>query len=686
MTSAAASPLFEPIQIGRRKLANRLVHVATLGNYGRDGLPTEQQIAYYARRAAGGVGLIVTEGMSVHPSSSPNPAVVRLYAPEAQEGLNRLTAAVHAYGVPILAQLWHVGRQQLWGPSGSAWGVSSLPDALSGVVPHVMTVAEIREIVQAFVDGARAAQAAGFDGVEVHGAHGYLVTQFLSPWSNTRDDEYGGSFDNRLRFLREILSGIRAACGRDFIVGLKLSGSEFVEGGLVPADTQGIVQALRADDLVDLVAINQGNFSLSLERHVPDMHWPQAPFAEIIRSIRLAAGGLPVVAIGRIIDREVAERLLQEGTADLIGMARALISDPDLPRKWRGEVAEPVRRCISCNVCWHIIHGGRGMLCIHNPEVGAEADWLRKAAGEGHRATESAVKPVAEPSGATVGAAGSPNAGVRRLGRIVHVIGGGPAGMEVAWVAASRGLRVTLWERSDELGGQVRFLAAMPGLAEYGDLIRYQCQQLERYGVEVRLGQTVTLDLLTTWEDAVIVVATGSTAQAPPSCLAPLAPLVPDSEALLAVPPSQAGRAVVFDEDGSYYAYGPALLLARRGWRVTLVTSRTDVGWGLDYLSRIGLNRRLRQHGVLVLTGFEAAEVTGEHVLLRDVFTGGERVCDRPDLAVWAGARAARDDLWRLAADDPRLLRPIGDAYSPRKILAAVHEGHRVGLSLSAGA
>lgn len=632
-----------PLNVGHLTLNNRLIHVATVGNYGKNGLPTEKQAAYYRRRAEGGVGLIVTEGFSVHPSSQPNPSVVHCYDPKAKQGMERIANVCHDFGVPILMQLWHVGRQQLWGPVGSPWGVSSLPDALSGVVPHVMTEREIQEIEQAFVEAAVTAQQCGFDGVELHGAHGYLITQFLSPWTNKRADHYG----DRLYFLKTILQRIRKACGKDFAIAIKLSGSEFVQGGLDVQDTKSIVDDITSDGLVDLISINQGNFSLSLEKHVPDMHYPQAPFRDIIAQVRTAANGVPVAGIGRITDQTTANQLLKDGICDLIGMARGLISDPDLPRKWTGLSEEPVRNCISCNVCWGTIHSGKEMLCIQNSEVGSEETFVYTKAP--HPKT-------------------------------IHVIGGGPAGMEAAWVAASRGHKVTLWEKEAFLGGQVRVLADLSGLQGYGDIIRYQQNQLSRYGVEVVCGREIGTQELAQMSNATVIVATGSVPQRYPQVLAPLNPVYPKQ--LNSLRTKSPAKVFVFDESGNYHAYGPLVELAQLGWSAVLITTRTELGMGLDYLSRIGLHRRLRQHSVEVLTGFDVAEVTDSEVILRDVFIGETRSLDRPNAVVWAGAREANDDLWRNEKIQFLPLRPIGDAYSPRNILSAIHEGNRIGRTV----
>jgi 2,4-dienoyl-CoA reductase-like NADH-dependent reductase (Old Yellow Enzyme family) len=637
------SPLFDEVQVGSLKLRNRIAHPAVIGNYGEQGLPTDDQIAYYEARSAGGAGLIITEGVSVHPSSQPTPSVVRAYDTRAHDGLARLATAVHRHGARVLLQLWHVGRQQLWGPSVAPWGMSTLPDALSGNVAHVMAPSEIREVVQAYITSAQTARDCGFDGIEVHGAHGYLVTQSLSPWSNVRTDDYGGDFEHRIRLVREVLEGVRSTCGPEFAICLKLSGAEFVPGGLEPGDTVQIGQYLAERRLVDMIAVGQGNFTISLEKHVPDMRFPQAPFAEIIREIR-AQLDVPVMATGRIIDPEVAVELVENGTADIIGMARSLISDPDAPNKWSGLDPEPVRRCISCNVCWDSIHRSRKMVCIHNPAI----------LSSGHREPQT-TNPLT-----------------------VSVIGGGPAGMETAWVAASRGHQVTLWEAEEQLGGQVIRLAQMPGLSEYGDVLRFQMQQLSRYKVDVRCGRRVSLADLPV--DGVVVVATGAVPQPAPLGLQGLTIWYPGDSNWDNLAQRTPGEALVFDEDGGYYAYGCASRLADAGWRVDIVTSRTEVGGRLDYLARIGLQRDLRKRQMGVRTGQVVGSASIGSLTLADVYTDEPTVLSAPGLCVWAGPRMAVDDLWReRLLSEPGLSIPVGDAYAPRDILSAVHEGHRRG-------
>jgi 2,4-dienoyl-CoA reductase-like NADH-dependent reductase (Old Yellow Enzyme family) len=654
LPESAASPgdaaaLFEPTSVGSIALRNRIVHPAVLGNYGRRGLVTANQIEYYRRRAAGGVGLIITEGVSVHPTSAPNPSVVQAFRPAAHAGLQELAAAVHAEDVPILLQLWHVGRQQLWGARGKTWGVSSRPDPLSNTSPHVMDVSEIAELAAAFVAGAQLAGRLGYDGVELHGAHGYLITQLLSPWSNDRRDQYGGNAENRLRFIREVLESIRAACAPGFVVSLKLSGSEFVDGGLRPADTAQIIAALSKAALVDMFDIGQGNFSLSLENHVPSMHYPEAPFAGMTAKFRQVANGVPIMALGRIVDVRMAASLIEQGRADLVGMGRALVSDPDLPVKARtGDIAS-IRRCISCNVCWGAIHRGAEMYCVHNPQLGQPSRKPRPARAAGRRR--------------------------------IHVIGGGPAGLESAWTAARRGYQVTLWERLPQLGGQLNWLSDAPGLTEYGRIPQYQLAQLSRYGVEVKCSSEVSSAQLASWPARDVIVACGSMPAGVPSGLARLSPWSPDDARWRELPAMRPADALVIDESGSYYAYAPVIRLRQAGWHVTIVSGRTAPAWQLDYLSSIHVSRWIRQQDVEFLGGLTAAKVQGNELVMRDVFTNSEHAMRVPALTVWAGHRTSRPIASDEIASDGRAagLHVIGDAYAPRDIATAIREGSRAG-------
>ena len=290
-SSAGVPSALTAWRLGALHADNRLALIATVNNLGRNDAITDEQIAFYEARAAGGTGIIITEGMSVHPTSLPNPTLPAAYDPSLIPGLRRLADAIHRHDRLIIGQLWHVGRQALWNPSEQPWSPSGERDAYSGATPHVMTDAEILELVEGFRVSAVNLQEAGFDGVELHGAHGYLITQFLSRSSNLRDDRWGGSIENRSRFIVEVTRAIRASCGSDFAIGLKLTTHEWVEGGLDLDESKRIVDHLLDEITLEYIAVSQANFGPSLERHVPDLRYPDVPFEDLTRGIHEAVAG-----------------------------------------------------------------------------------------------------------------------------------------------------------------------------------------------------------------------------------------------------------------------------------------------------------------------------------------------------------------------------------------------------------
>ncbi len=644
------SRLFSPMSLGPLALANRLVHTATLPNYAERNLPTERHAQYYGARARGGVGLIVSEAICVHPTAVPTAVAIRGDDPAALPGLRRIAEAVHAHGVPILAQLWHMGRQQLWTPISAPWAPSPVPDPMSGTVPHEMSLEEIDEVIAHYAATARLAREAGFDGVEIHGAHGYLVTQFLSPWSNRRQDEYGGPLENRLRFLERVLEAVRGAIGRESVAGLKMNGDELVEGGIDLPEAQRIAARLAETRALDYLAVSQGNFSKSLDAHCPDMHFPRLAFRALARGVREAAGGVPVCAMARIATPEDAEEVLRAGDADLIGMSRALIADPELPRKAREGRAAEIRPCIACNVCWGTIAAGKPMLCIYNPSVGAEA---------------------------TIDADRPPRAAATR--RIV-VVGGGLAGLEASRVAALRGHRVMLLERGPALGGQALLAARLPGRAEFGEMTRWLVRQVEGLPIEVRLGAEATVEMVRALAPDAVVLATG--ARSPELDPGPGPVRVLSSWQAVEQDGKVGARVVVIDRIGEHEGPGVAELVAAQAERVWLVTPLDLVGPYVNYVSRIGVMRRLLARNVAILTGSEVVRRSGHAVLVRNLYSGQTRRLRQVDALVVVGPNQAETALLAgLRAAVPEL-HVIGDCYAPRAATSAVHEGHRVGRLL----
>ncbi len=653
--------LLTPYTLAGKRLKNRIVFPAVLSNFSEQNRVTQRLIDYLEARAAGGAAMIITEGLSVHASSVPQPHVVTIFDPANFDGLQRMARAVEQHDCRLLGQLWHVGRQQLWSPVDAPVGVSALPDAYSWSVPHVMTPAEVREIVAAFVDSAATLQRAGFSGVELHGGHGYLITQFLSPWSNTRTDEYGqtsgGASDDgvegRTRFVREIVAGIRERCGHDFIVGLKMPGNERVAGGIDAAESARIATRLAQAGGLDYLAFAQGNFSISLEDHTPDMTYAPGPFMALQKQLRPHAKPIPVLALGRVLDAQHAESLLSEGVGDLVGMGRALVADAALPNKAHAAQTQATRPCIFCNVCWAEIHVGKPIACVHNPQLGS--------AGE---ATWQPVRAAAA--------------------KHVVVVGSGVAGLEAASIAAARGHRVTLFGGATA-GGKARLESLLPGRAEVAKVFAHQLDRARAAGVRLQLGAAATVEAIASEQPDRVVLATGSHMTRPAS-LNPQSEAGIDAWSLIARgldPTSKAaGTAVLFDHDHTAAVYALADALAARYARLVLVTPRTLVGRNVPYVGQLGVYRRLYAARVEIVVASVPKRIEAGRVTVANAFSGEERVIDDVGLFAYATPRIARDELATPLCERGLAVQLIGDAFAPRSMLAAVHEGNRVGNAL----
>lgn len=644
--------LFEPLTLAGRRLRNRICFPAVVSLLGREHRITPRWIDYYAERAKGGAALLVTEGLSVHASSSPQPGVITLFDDRNDAALRRAAQAVEGHDCRFVGQLWHVGRQALWSPVDAPLGVSDQPDALSWSVPHVMTRDDILMLIDAYADAAWRLRAAGFSGVELHGAHGYLIGQFLSPWSNTRQDEYGGDLEGRTRFTREVIAAVRARCGGDFIVGLKMPGDEGVAGGIDGDEALRLARRIARESAPDYFAFSQGNFTLSLENHVPDMHFPPAPFADLMRTLRVGLGGVPVMALGRIMNAAHAEGLLTEGVGDMIGMARALLADAALPAKAARGEAGAVRPCVFSNVCWGEIHAGKPIACLHNPELASEGE-----------------------------AGWRPPPAARR--RRIAVAGAGVAGLQAAWVLAARGHEVTLFG-SAQAGGKARWEAGLPGRAEVARIYEYQLARAREHGVRLALGTHAERDSLRKLAPQVVVVATGARPRPPDSLRAGVELAVPAWLLMSRLPAAgrRLGHAVFYDQDHSQAAYAAVDLLAQRCARVTLITPRTQLGRPLPYVSLIGVYRRLYGARVDIVTAHQPVNLCAGELTLRNGFNGDERPLRDVDLFVYATPRRADDSLaGSLSAEDFEV-HLVGDCFAPRTLLAALHEAHALALRL----
>ncbi len=635
--------LFSPITIKTMELKNRIVMPPMGTGFGElDGTPSQRSIDYYAARAQGGVGLIIVEVTGVH-SSGKMPGVLSLHDDSLIPRWRDLANAVHAHGAKIIPQLSHPGRQVISAITGTQLlAASAIPCPMMKETPKEMTKEDIEEIVEAYGEAARRAKEAGMDGVEIHGAHGYLICNFMSPWSNKRTDEYGGSLSGRLRFALEVIESVRAKCGTDFPMTVRLSCDEMVKGGLVPEEVEIICRIL-AEAGVDVLSISRGNYG-AFRWFIPPGAVPIAVNASFTERVKKLVD-IPVIVAHRIHDPLVAEHILAMGKADLVAMGRALIADPDLPRKAAAGQFEDIAPCIACNqgCLQRLMVLAMPVSCLVNPAAGREREMV--------------LVPAKKP-------------------KKVLVAGGGPAGLEAARVAALRGHQVVLYEKTNGLGGQFNLAAVPPTKQEFAKAIRYLSTQVRKAGVKLELGKEVTPEVVDQLKPDVVIIATGGAPLIPGDLPGVDKPIVAAAHDVLAGGVTMGDKVVIVG--GGLVGCETADYVGERGAReITIVEMLPDVAMDMVPWTKEFLLERLNGYRVNILTSAKVKEILDDGV----VFTrnGKEEPIRGVNNVILAMGVKSVNELSEEVSDKVGEVYVIGDAKEPRKGIDAIAEGAEVG-------
>lgn len=564
------------------ELKNRMVVTPMVTDYcNDDGTATEKYLAYHEEKAKGGFGLIITEDYNIAENGHGFKATAGFWNDGQIESHSALPPRVHKYGAKILAQIYHCGRQTNTGaiPGQIARSSSRIACPFSDMMPEPFTTEEVKEVVQQFADAAERAKKAGFDGVQIHAAHGYLITQFFSTYSNKRLDEYGGNFWNRTRFVREVIQNIRERCGKDFVIDIRLSGSEFVEGGLTIEDTKTIARMVEEAG-VDMIHVSLGNY-LTFDWNIPSGYRAHGLIAEHGRAVKEAVS-VPVTVVGRINDPFLADTIIASGQADLVGMGRASLADPAMPNKAKEGRFEDIRRCFGCDVgCIGVLLTDKPIQCVLNPELGFEY--------------EGGIKPADKK-------------------KKIVVVGAGPGGLEAAIYAAKRGHDVTVFEKESHNGGQFFYAAVPPGKGEITDFLVWQTVQCKKLGVEIRYNTEATLENIRELNPDHVILASGGKNKRPPIPGLREDPRVVDPGDVLTGKVWYGSQIVVIG--GALVGAETSHFLAQELRDVNIVEMRSEIATDAVFPVKVDINRHLDQWKVKKYVNTTVKEITKEGVVI----------------------------------------------------------------------
>jgi len=638
MRSSKPVKACSPITVGNVELKNRFVVAPMVTVYcDQDGMATERFIRYHEEKAKGGWGLIIVEDYAVDPMGrgfwTPG-----LWKDEQIPSHAELVRRVHDAGSKIVAQIYHCGRQTSSAIIGEQpISASPLPCPILGEVPRQLTVPEIKKIVSQFGDTALRAKKAGFDGVQVHGAHGYLIAQFMSKYSNKRYDEYGGTLENRLRFPLEIIADIRKKCGPDFLVDFRISGDEFVPGGRTIEETKLIAMQLEKQG-IDMIHVSAGTYE-STWAIIPPMNITNGWIVDLAAEVKKVVD-IPVTTVGRINDPMLAESILASGKADLVAMGRASLADPELPKKYFEGRYDDIRPCIGCQQgCLEVLFKNEPIRCLVNPTLGFEyQDEIKKA-----------EKP-----------------------KKVIVVGAGPAGLEAARAAALTGHEVTLYEKTDRFGGQFT-TAAIPPVK--GDLVAYvswAANQLEKLGVQIKMNTEFTAELCDREKPDKVIVATGAVHSRPPIPGIEGSNVVTATDVLWGRAPT--GQKVVV-AGGGMIGSETATYLASLGKQVTIVEMLPEVASDEEFTRRVLMLKMFEEKHINVMTNTKITMIIDTGV---QVETGPETTEIEADTVVLALGMTPENGLVEELKGKTEVV-VVGDAVKVRNALEATREGFLAG-------
>lgn len=638
--------LFSQITINGKTLKNRCVVTPLLMNFcEEDGTCTERFAAYHEAKAKGGFAMIVTENIAVTSVAKGYQWIPGLWKDEHITGFKGMTDRIHKHDALIIAQLNHPGRQASEKfAKAQSWAPSAIPDPYHNQeMPHEMTIEEIHKTVADFGDAAKRAKKAGFDGVELHGAHGYMIPQFMSMYTNKRTDEYGGDLFNRMRFALEIIKDVREKCGNDFILGYRLSADERVTGGLTIEDTKAIVPYL------DEAGVDYFSVSIAVnatdDQMIPSMYYPHGYQANYAKEVKEATEKA-VMTVGRINDTRIANSILLSKKADLIGFARQSLTDPETPNKAKEGRFEEIRKCVGClHGCVDHIDNGFPGSCELNPLVGHESD------------LEYQTVKVNNPKN-------------------VMVIGAGPGGMEAAIAAAQCGHNVKVYDSCRWAGGQYRIASIPPGKGEIANFLCWQVNELKKLNVPLFLNTTVTKEMVLEEKPDIVIAATGVLPIVPKKIPGILNNNVVISQDVLTGEANTGDRCVVVG--GGLVGVEVANHLASLFKDVTVVEMRPGIAMDEAPAPRKDLLRDLANNGAKAYTETAVQEITDHSVIV-----SGKHNEEIPaDSVVLAIGRVPNTALAESLVKEGFDVRIIGDAKQPALAGAAIREGYLLGRHL----